>query len=187
MTMLKFKRFASLILALTLSLSFAVLSASAADIPPTEDPVLELMLAADDCEIRNTRNGSAQIITATLTKEQVESLPATYAAATNELNRTGTASWNAHSNLTFNCKNGYGKSCTIYVTNTDATNDIKIVHDFTVDGDTVSTTEYAHPDEFKFVSIRSNTDADLVCRIDTTLSPDGGLSVQWSYSATQFA
>ena len=69
MTMLKFKRFASLILALTLSLSFAVLSASAADIPPAEDPVLELMLAADDCEIRNPRNGSAQIITDNLNRE----------------------------------------------------------------------------------------------------------------------
>ena len=188
MTMLKFKRFASLILALTLSLSFAVLSASAADIPPAEDPLLELMLAADDCEIRNTRDGSAQVITATLTKEQVESLPAAYAtAASNTYTDDGIAAWNAPGQVTFRCRNGFGKSCTIYVTNEDETADMKVVHTYIVNGDTVSTTEYVHPKKFNYAYIRSNTDADLTCTVTTTITPDTGwLTVGWSYSSTQF-
>lgn len=71
--MKKFNRIVSLLMVLALAVSAAAVSESAIDNSEMDDndPWVAAALAADDCEIRYTEDGSARIITATLADDEL--------------------------------------------------------------------------------------------------------------------
>ena len=74
--MKKLNRLTSLLMALAMVCAFTVLPASAMDYSAAqdEDPWMAAVLAADDCEIRYTKDGTAKIITATLSGDELPAL-----------------------------------------------------------------------------------------------------------------
>lgn len=178
-------RIVSLVCALALVFSITIIPAAAADYVSSQDPLMAAVMAADDYEVRYTEDGSAMIITATVSSECV---PAMEAAvwSTNPKEQTGTSAWNDNSEVYFQCRNGWGTVCRLVYTNEDDSVDMEIEQDFVVNGEPVNIVEYASPGESKVTIIRSNSSTNLTCRIDAILSPDGGLSVDWSYYAEQY-
>lgn len=182
--MKKNRQFVSLLLALALALSFAVLPASAAAV--RDDPWEAVLLAAEDYEIRCTEDGSAMILIATLPAG--EPLPAAYAAGYSSSDpEYGTAEWNNPSERTFRCRNGQGKNCRLAVDNlADSTCSLKVEYDYYINGEDASTYDIVEPGKRSVVLIKSRDDRDLTCSIDITMTPYRGLSAKWSYEGDQY-
>lgn len=178
-------RILSLLFALALVFSITIIPVAAADYANSQDPLMAAVMAADDYEVRYTEDGSAMIITATVSSENVPAMEATV-WSTNPKEQTGTATWNDNSEVYFQCRNGWGTVCRLVYTNEDESVDLEIEQDFVINGEPVNIVEYASPGESKVTIIRSNSSTNLTCRIDTILSPDGGLSVDWSFYGEQY-
>lgn len=178
-------RIVSLVCALALVFSVTVIPAAAVDTAVSQDPLMVAVMAADDYEVRYTENGSAMIITATVASEDLPAMAAVMRAA-NPKEQSGTSAWNDNSEVFFQCKNGWGTVCRLVYTNEDESVDMEIEQDFVVEGEPVNIVEHASPGESKVTIIRSNNGVDLTCRVDATLSPERGISVDWSYYAEQY-
>lgn len=178
-------RIVSLVCALALVFSITIIPVAAADYASSRDPLMAAVMAADDYEVRYTENGCAMIITATVATEDIPAM-VTAVRAANPKEQTGTSAWNDNSEVYFQCRNGWGTVCRLVYTNEDDSVDMEIEQDFVVNGEPVNIVEYASPGESKVTVIRSTSNNDLTCRIDAILSPDGGLSVDWSYYAEQY-
>ena len=139
-------------------------------------------LSAEDCEIQYTKDGSARIITATMPAEQVVALT----RAANPLHEEGTATWDYPSEVSFQCRNGWGKNCRVAVENV-ATNtcSMKVVFYHDINGDSVTTERTVKVGDVGVTFVESTTGADLTCRIDTTISPYRGVTVDWKYDCDQ--
>ncbi len=186
--MKKFRRFTSMLLTLTMALSFAVFPASAKEYSAArdEDPWMAAVLAADDCEIRYTTDGSAEIITATLSADEI---PALFRANPNPYSNDGTAYWNAPSKDSFQCVSGRGKNCRVATTNMDNDNNLKVTYKYTINGEQFSSSETVDPGDWSVAVIKSTTSTDLTCRVDVTMTPTrgtDGLSADWLFEAEQY-
>lgn len=186
--MKQFKRIASLVLSLTLALSCTVLSAGAKEnnVMDDNDPWVAAALAADDCEIRYTEDGSAMIITATLSDNE---FPARTRATPNPYSNEGTAYWNDPSSDSFQCVNGRGKNCRVATTNKDSDNNLKVTYTYTINGEQFSSSETAKPGKWSVAVIKSTNGKDLTCRVDATMTPTrgtAGLSADWLFEAEQY-
>lgn len=183
--MKKRNRIVSLVCAIALVFSITIIPVAAVDYANGQDPLMAAVMAADDYEVRYTEDGSAMIITATVAAEDIPAMEATV-WSTNPKEQTGTSAWNDNSEVYFQCRNGWGTVCRLAYTNEDDSVDLEIEQDFVVNGEPVNIVETAAPGESKVTVIRSTSSNDLTCRIDAILSPDGGISVDWSYYAEQY-
>ena len=186
--MKKIRRRASMLLTLAMVLSFAVLPASAKEYSAArdEDPWMAAVMAADDCEVRYTMDGSAEIITATLSADE---LPALFRANQNPYSNDGTAYWNAPSRDSFQCVSGRGKNCRVATTNMDSDNNLKVTYKYTINGEQFSSSETVDPGDWSVAVIKSTTGTDLTCRVDVTMTPTrgtDGLSADWLFEAEQY-
>lgn len=181
--MKKMTRFALMLLALTLVLSFSILPASAAEKTTSmEKAMMTAVLSADDCEIQYAKNGSVRIITATLPTERIVALT----RAANPLEEEGTAEWNHASEIAFQCRNGWGTNFRAEVQNkAENTCDmtVQFIHD--IDGEVVSTEKTVKVGHSGITLVESNNGEDLTCSIDTTISPYRGVAVDWVYYGEQ--
>lgn len=188
--MKKFRRIATMLLALSLALSIVVIPAAAADNQvPDEDPWVAALLAADDCEIRYTEDGSARIITATLDEDE---MPA-QTRSMNPYDESGTTFWNDNSEVFFQCEDGWGKTCRVATYNTDEENNIDVTYSYVINGTPISTSDTMEPEGRYVAVIESTNGEDLTCSVDVllkpTINPAGtgdGLSAEWYLEAEQY-
>lgn len=181
--MKKFGRFASMLLAVALVFSFSALPASAADQSTAlEKTMVAAVLSADDCEIQYAKNGTVRIITATLPAEQVVALT----RATNPLEKEGTAEWDNVSEITFQCRNGWGKNFRAKVENKpENTCDMTVEFTHNIDGEIVTSEKTVAVGDYCITLAESKNGEDLTCSIDTTISPYRGVAVDWVYYGEQ--
>lgn len=185
--MKKTNRFITMLSVLAMVCSFTILPVSATwnSTVPVDDPWVAAALAADDCEIRYTEDGTARIITATLSPEE---LPPT-TRADDSYRNTGITYWNNYSTESFRCSNGNGENCRVSTTNTDAENALKVTYTSVINGEDVAITEVKQPGESHVIIIQSTNGSDLTCNITATLSPQRGttgLSAEWLFEANQY-
>lgn len=90
------------------------------------------------------------------------------------------------SEVSFQCRNGWGKNCRVAVENV-ATNtcSMKVVFYHDINGDSVTTERTVKVGDVGVTFVESTTGADLTCRIDTTISPYRGVTVDWKYDCDQ--
>lgn len=186
--MKKLNRLTSLLMALAMVCAFTVLPASAMDYSAAqdEDPWMAAVLAADDCEIRYTKDGTAKIITATLSGDE---LPALTRANPNPYRNEGTAYWNNPSSDSFQCVSGRGKNCRVATTNMDSENNLKVTYNYSINGENFSSSETAKPGNWSVAVIKSTNGADLSCNVGVTMTPmrgTDGLSANWLFEAEQY-
>lgn len=162
--MKKFGRFASMLLAVALVFSFSALPASAADQSTAlEKTMVAAVLSADDCEIQYAKNGTVKIITATLPTEQVVALT----RAANPLEEEGTAEWNNPSEVTFQCRNGWGTNFRAEVENkAENTCDMTVEFTHDIDGEIVSSKKTVKVGDSCITLVNSTNGDDLTCSID---------------------
>lgn len=187
--MKKFRRITTMLLALSLALSIAVIPAAATNNRALDaDPWVATLLAADDCEIRYTEDGLARIITATLDEDEL--LPLT--RSSNPYYSHGTTYWNDNSTDYYQCENGRGTVCRVITTNVDSENNLKVTYDYKITDTPISTSETIKPTKTSAAVIQSTNGQDLTCRVDVIMKPDvnpsgtgNGLSAEWEFMARQ--
>lgn len=182
--MKKSNRFITLLSVLAMVCSFSIIPVSATWNPTVQanDPWVAAALAADDCEIRYTEDGSARIITATLSPEELPPVTRSNEVYTNK----GTAYWNNYSVESFQCVNGRGENCRVTTTNTDAETNLEIVYETVINGEDISISEEKKPGKSFMILVQSSNGSDLTCNITATFNPQGGISADWSFEASQY-
>ena len=184
--MKKSRRIVSLLLSLSLALAIMVFPVSAIDTTEFDnsDPLIAALLASEDCEVRYVRNGTVRIIVATLGEDELPTLT----RASNPYIVYGTAYWNNPSEESFQCRVGWGTTCSIRTFNQDTENNLRVQYDYEIDGVPLSLSQTAVPGESVFTSIDSPTGEDLTCLIEATMTPERGttgLSADWMLRAQQ--
>ena len=184
----KVKRIFSMLLSLSLVFSFVVFPVSAADSNEShveDDPWMIAALSAEDCDIRYTADGF-MIITATLSDAEI---PAQTRTSTNPYTSSGTAYWNAPSEESFQCNDGWGTTCRIVINNDDLENKLEITYLCTTNDGPLTVEETVNIGDGSVFLVRSPDDSDLDWLIDITIKPArgrDGFSADWSLEANQY-
>lgn len=180
--MKKFHRFASLIAVLALALSLGAVSAAAAEPEVlSDDPVVSLMMAADDFEVRQSDDGAYTIMTASVPTAQLPKTILTRASMT----KRGTATPLNDSKFTFQCYDGAGSHCRLITTNVDDEWDLEVTYAYN-DGENVSITDSVKAGDSRITVISNNNGEDLDFDIDVTIAADRAPSVDWEFEGEQY-